>query len=339
MFRNKLKGIAIFVFMLCITFIATSKVHAVNLTVDQVIEGINNSSIVNYYASSNYPLTIEKDTENHKIKIYNNDIEAFISMDYGDDYIEYENDVATITYEVASKSLFHDIMLVNLLDIIFDLAGYEDKALDFENGDFTNTYDTYGFLLTTESYNISEESEYGTSSMNGDLFRHFKITLDKTKIDTLIAQYGVDSADVDPNVEVIKGIKPTIEVIKTTEDSVTVQPHLNYVNFDPDYDVLCYIYRSESEDGEYVKLDGDPVSCIKESKYIDKDLKSNTTYYYKTVVTYGSIFSNPVDATTKKAGVNPKTGINNPIVLISVLFMIIGGSLLVVNRKRIIKQI
>lgn len=336
----KLKKIFfMFVTMVCVLFLASNTVSAANITVDQVINGLEESTIVKYYNDSGYPLTITKDTTNHKIIIKNDTIEAYLAVDYTDDYIEYTNDINDITYEVASKSFFQDLILYYFTDVIFDLAGYEDKTIFSDDADFTNTYETYGFTLTTEDFDIQKTDEYGTETLSGTLFRHFKISLDKNKIDALIAQYGIAEDEVDPNKELIKGLTPTLEATKVTDSSVTIQPHIDYTNFNPDYDVLCYIYRSDSEDGEYVKLDGDPVSCIKTSGYIDKDLKANTTYFYKTVVTYSDKFSDPIKVTTKEAGKNPKTGINYPVITISLIMISTLMGLVVINKNRKIKQI
>ena len=182
--------------------------------------------------------------------------------------------------------------------------------------------------------------------MEGDYLKYFKMSFDTDKIKALIEKYGVDSEESDPNKEIVSNLIPTLEVKDVTANSVTLYPHVSYINTDSNYKVYCYIYRSESEDGEYQKVSDVAVNCLDGVGLTDENLKSNTTYYYKVLVDGGTKYSDVLKVTTlgnvsaskesdTKDGEsleNPKTGVL--ISVVSVLIIMIGSIVSLVYAKK-----
>lgn len=242
--------------------------------------------------------------------------------------------------------------LVGIIDSILNLSGYEDKTIsNDESIDLTNTYDTYGIQMEVEHYDFSEND---TTGISGDYLRYFKMSFDTDKIDALIAKYGVDASSQDPNKEVIQNLKPFLEADNITENSVTLYPSIPYINTDPNYKVYCYVYRSTTENGTYEKISDAAVNCLDEVGIVDDNLKSNTTYYYKTAVVDGSKFSDILEITTEStassikntniSGVdesveNPQTGAFLPVVTLSVIMIGSIIALVYTRKKSILKKI
>jgi hypothetical protein len=114
-------------------------------------------------------------------------------------------------------------------------------------------------------------------------------------------------------------------------------PSIPYTNTDPSYAVWCEIYRSTSEDGEYELVSNTKVNCLSGIGLTDEDLSMNTTYWYKTKVDYGTIYSDPIKVTTKAKVENPKTGVKSYIIPTVLLITIIGSSLYIISRKTLFK--
>ena len=108
MLKKNLKRISLLITLFCMIFISSNKVSAKLLTVDEIIDELKVSTLVKYYEQSNYPLTIEKDENNSKIKVYNTSIGATIDINYTNDYLSFENSVSPVTYEAGSKAFFEE---------------------------------------------------------------------------------------------------------------------------------------------------------------------------------------------------------------------------------------
>ncbi len=349
--RKKAQKI-ILVFLIGIVFFnSISNVYAETLTINEVETGFNNSSIIKDINELGTNITTYIDSSNQNLDIYQ-DTEKILTFKYTDEYIEYDNRSTVITPEFVTEDIFTYIIIYGIMDSIFDLSGFENKTIS-ENANYT--YEEYGLELTTESYNLSGSSEDGNWYMNGEVIRYFKISLDTDKITTLMTKYGVDDSEEDPNKELINSLTPSLEAKDITENSVTLYPHIRYTNSDDT--VYCYIYRSQSEDGEYTKISDMAVNCSGEIGFVDKELKKGTTYYYKTIVEGGTKYSDILKVTTKGSSIsnsnenipnnssnesnndeikNPDTGVILPI------FTIISGcilALLFLRKKSVIKKI
>lgn len=353
-FNQRCKKVLSFLLVGSIFFSTISNVYAKTLTINEVANGFKNSTIIDGLNQLGGNITSSVDTTNKTLDVYSESEKVF-SFKYTDDYIEYDNRSAIVSKETAEKDVLTMFMLYGVFDSIFKLSGYEDKTLS-EDGIYTDTYDTYGIQLITESYSYSgTDDDGGTWSMSGEFIKYFKMSFDTDKIDALMTKYGVDASTQDPNKEIILGLTPTLEAKEITENSITLYPHIAYTNTDPDYKVFCYVYRSTSENGTYEKISDMAVNCLDEVGVVDEKLSSNTTYYYKAVVMDGTKYSEPLKVTTKEATIpaptntnntnkddvveNPKTGVTLPVATLGI--MMIGSiiALIVARKKSVFKQI
>lgn len=311
-------------------FSGVTNAYASILTMDSVSKQFNQSTIVTGISEFGSTLTSKVNASDKTLDIYSDD-EKIFSFVYGDDYIEYDNRDTVITEENCDDEIFSYFWIEGIIESVFILSGYNNKGIS-EDVDYTNTYDTYGIQMVTESFKFSGDEDGSSWSISGEYLRYFKISLDTEKIDTLISKYGVDIENQDPNKEIINGLIPTLSADNITENSVTLYPRIDYLNTDPDYSVNCFIYRSNSEDGTYEKISDMAVNCLDDSvSIVDEGLKSNTTYYYKAIVDGGTIYSNPLEVTTKGNSFvtnnnyqeedieNPQTGVYFPIITMVLL--------------------
>lgn len=345
-------------FLVGITFFSTiSNVYASMLTIENVSNQFDKSTIIQGLAQWELTFTSKVNTIDKTLDIYGDDEKVF-SFTYGDDYIEYNNRSAVVTQENCTDDFVTGLWLFGIMESVFVLSGYENKTLS-EEAFNTDIYDTYGIQFETESYNFSGTGESGGSwSMSGEYFKYFKISLDTEKIDALITKYGVDVDEQDPNKKVINSLTPTLEAKNIMENSVTLYPSIPYINADPDYTVNCYIYRSNSENGTYEKISDLDVNCLDSVGIVDEGLKSNTTYYYKTIVDGGTIYSSPLEVTTKGSSniidnntndnnnsnniqddveYNPNTGVAFPIIIV-ILALIGSMAVMLYTKKKVFKN-
>lgn len=335
-------------FLMGVIFFSTiNNVYAKILTIDEIsgkfstsivieslnqLEGVNFSSVVN--------------STNNTLYIYN-DSEKVMSFYYTDDYIEYNNRDAVVTQENFSV----DIGVAGVMQTILELSEYDNKTL-IGDEDYTDTFETYGIQMETEYFSFKTDN----GNMSGDFIKYFKMSFDTDKIDSLMDKYGTDISNNDPNKEIIANLTPTLEAKDITTNSVTLYPHINYVNTDSDYKVFCYIYRSTSEDGTYEKISDMAVNCMDGIGFVDEDLDGNTTYYYKTSVVDGIKYSDIIQVTTKDFAAseiipsstnsnnddlieNPQTGQFFPVA--TTILMLIGSFVIFmyVRKKSVFRKI
>lgn len=337
--KKIIKRILSLVLIVSVLFANISTAFAATLTINQITTKFSETSIIQGLAQLGMEVTPTVDTQANKIKFMYGD-EEVIALDYTNEYLLLDRSDVIVTKDIADKSLVETFVIFGVFQSILELSGYTNKTISSE-ADLSDGYDTYGMKLVTEEYSFSGEDETGSWTSSGDYIKYLKLSLDTTKIDALMTAYGVDADSEDPNKEIILGLTPSLEATDITSSSVTLKPSIPYTNTDNDYEVFCYIYKSTEEDGEYEKVSDMAINCLGDVSYVDKNLSSNTTYFYKTVVMDGTNFSEPISVTTKKKEVveNPKTGINNPITLISLISLITCLSMFVISKKKAIKQI
>lgn len=336
-----------------IFFLFIGSVYAKMLSIDEVNTSFK-TNFIDVFNQLGGNISSKVDTTNKVLDIYSEDVK-FMSLKYTDEYIEYDNRDAIVSKDTAGSNFGAILFVDGLMRSIFKLSGYENKDISSDQDiDFKNTYDTYGIQMETEHYQYSGEEDGGTWSMEGDYLKYFKMSFDTDKIKALIEKYGVDLEESDPNKEIVSNLIPTLESKDVAANSVTLYPHVSYINTDSNYKVYCYIYRSESEDGEYQKVSDVAVSCLDGVGLTDENLKSNTTYYYKALVDGGTKYSDILKVTTSgnesvvseekvskdsESFENPKTGVI--ISIVSVLVIMIGSivSLVYAKKKSEMKKI
>ena len=354
--KKSIKNGVLLLLVIVVTFFSTvANVSARVIPVAEFVTNLNNSDVFKFFNSSatancndantacSGPISAHLDTENNKM-IIGDSTGPYMTFNYGEDYIEYDNRSTAITKEEVEDDLFKMFLIAAIFATIFDMTGYSDKSINSDEIDFTNTYDTYGLQIETEPYSFSGEENGMSYNMSGDYMKYFKMSLDTDKIDALVAQYGVNASENDPNKEVIKTLTPKLEAKNITKNSVSLFVSIPYTNTDPDYTVGCYIYRSKEKDGTYERISDVAVNCMDGSVgLVDENLESNTTYYYKAIVEYGTIYSNIVEVKTKEEAAtvetkvketvdNPKTGVKVPIV--TTIILTISASLIFLYTKK-----
>ena len=339
-----------------------TSVSARVIPISEFVTNLNNSDVFKFFNSSatancndantacSGPISATLDTTNSKIVIGDTS-GPYMTFNYGADYIEFDNRSTTVTKEEVEQDLMKMFLFAAIFTTIFDMTGHSDKTINTDEINLTNTFDTYGLQIESEHYSFSGEENGMSYNMSGDYIKYFKMSLDSDKIDALVAQYGVNASENDPNKEIIKTLTPKLEAKTITENSVSLYASIPYTNTDPDYYVGCYIYRSKEKNGTYEKISDVSVNCMDGSVgLVDDNLESNTTYYYKAIVEYGTIFSDIIEVTTKEKAAtaetktkesvdNPGTGVKIPIVTTIVLTISAAVILLYTKKKNLLSRI
>ncbi len=291
------------------------KVSAKMLTVNEVSEGLKDSTIIKLFNSEDGAFSSKVNTDAKTLDLYVGE-EVYLSLNYTDEYLEYDNKGTVITIDNYNETVGQSLMLTGVMETIFNLSGYtlEDLGWDTESEvEYDINYERHGLEIINEDYSLSGSSDGGSYTLSGDYFKYVKMSLDTSKIDNLFADYK-SNADNNPESNPILDLIPTLEAREITSNSVTLYPSIDYTPTDPEETVNCYIYRSNEENGEYSKISDWAVNCLGEVGLKDEGLESNTTYYYKAVVQDGTKFSNPLKVTTainQENTLTPDSNTNN----------------------------
>jgi len=277
------------------------------VTIDKVIEELPKTNVFQMISQNEEAnVRIAKNETDHTIDFYMNE-ELFAKISYTSEYIEYVNN-NEITMEEAEKQFSEMFFIGATMEAVLRACGYEDKTLSSDDSTNYNEqfYNTYGLLTTSEKYNITEDGH--TSS--GDFIRHFKISLDKNKIDKLMSEYASNSTTPD-----LKNLRTSLKVKSSDKGSVKLGVKV-LDDSGENFTFFCNIYRSDSENGTYVKLNDEEFACSsKETTYTDKNVESGKTYYYKASVSGSTVDSPSISVKTSSdvAVKNPKTGVDNQL--------------------------
>lgn len=277
------------------------------------------------------------DRNNHQLKYYKGS-ELFSTVNYNNESLSYSktlessDDSESITVLLNMMKVFY-----STLDSLIKASGYENMTIsqDFEYND--NTYEEYGIYGNT----VMDEDSETLQQIS------FRLSLDKTKIDKLVEDYGEKYENDGENdfnpwdlfdfFEGLVGISEEIDNVEIellfkniTGDSITIETKLN-----PNIEGLdCILYRADSFNGEYTVVSEG--SCSVDS--VDTNLKGDTTYYYKVKIGGTDKYSNVFSKATKianeenKSKNNPTTGFITPKVPIIIL-LAIGIILLIIPKK------
>lgn len=329
-------------------FAGPMNVQAITLTVEIVSDEFNKTPLIESLETlgTKYSSFVNKYTKT--LDIIESDKKVF-SFKYTEDYIEFDNRSTVVTEENAFETVGAMLFIENLIEAVIKASGYNAVTLK-ENADLTN-YDRYGILLETEKFDFSGQDENGGSwSSSGDYLKYFKISLNTTRIDALIAAYGTDITKTVE--EIFNSLTPSISINNVTDTSMTIHTWVEDIDSTIGQ-VYCNLYRSTSENGEYVLVNVRPLDCANREGVIDEGLTPNTTYFYKSLVIGSKTYSNPLDIKTKVNNdiehsltsstndtvENPRTdrSLNAIFACITILLSITGISIL--NKKRIFKNL
>lgn len=298
--KKELKKMGVLALTTIVLFWPIINVAAKEITIKDVSSEFVKSDMVEILKEPDKDITASLEEEAQTLNIYSGQ-QKIITFKYTDEYIEYDNRQAEITEETAPKDVINAFLIVGMMETILKLSGIDTQKLpDIEDENFTDTYDTYGLEFETEPYSFSGTDESGNWSVKGDFIRYFKISLDSEKIEALIEKYGTTDSQ-GPSKDLIASLTPTLKATNIEEDSVTLYPRLPYNGEDIKEPIYCDIYRATTENGPYEKISAGQVNCLDDVGVIDKNLQSDTVYYYKTKVVDGLNFSDVLKVTTKKA--------------------------------------
>lgn len=295
------KGMMIFMkrvygILLAVTLFFTMclNVYASQISVNDVVEEFSKTKIISLLNSLGSSISANIDTVNNKINI-NDSGETLLSLNYTDEYIEYDNRSAVITEDNYEDTTGSALCMEGIVETIFNLSGYSDKTLDDYEAPIS--YDEYGIQIETGDYEFSgTDEDGGTWTSSGKYVKYFKISLDSEKIVKLVESYGTTIND--DYTSVFINDVPTIELKDITANSITIYATVEGYDEDSNKIPYCSIYRSTSADGDYEEITDAHVACIGEVGITDENLQSGTTYYYKAKVVGGSEFSEVVKVTT-----------------------------------------
>lgn len=295
-------------------FVGVNGVKAESVSIDDLISNFDKTELVKAYNQIGSSISLTKDESNNKLNVIF-DEEVSGSYSYTDEYVEYDNRDVEVTEENCMGNLSDILYMVSIMESIFISSGYEGKTIS-DDMPVDISYDEYGIVIETEPYSFeSTDEDGGAVSSSGNYVKYMKISLDKTKIDKLMADYGENTDDGSQG---LVDIIPSIKYSDITSNSISFTTLVD--GYTGDDALYCMVFRSDSIDGEYVPLSDVYVSCNGDDKIIDSDLKSNTTYFYKTKVLGGIDFSDAVsvktlaaakkttNTTSKEKIDNPKTG-------------------------------
>lgn len=309
--------------------------HSNFLTITDVFEHFKEK----FEGMSYYP---SLDVINHAIRITSPGFDDGwdISCNYTDEYIEFV-DNSEINVDSADENMVRTFFFNYLWDSVKALSGYEEWDLDIDDDfDYTNSFDTYGL------YVVTEEIDSNIDSFSDEFVRHAKVSLDKTKMDALMEDYGelyTHTGDIGtPWTIDDEAIGATLNVGEVKEHSVVLYPGIIFPDEVPDGVIhYCKIYRSTSENGTYELISSREINCDGTVGLVDDNLAGGVSYWYKVSNERGNIMTEPVKVTTKST--NDKsvvdTGFFVPTITIVALAACGLGTYLSLKKKRAIAKI
>lgn len=121
-------------------------VYASQISVNDVVEEFSKTKIISLLNSLGSSISANIDTVNNKINI-NDSGETLLSLNYTDEYIEYDNRSAVITEDNYEDTTGSALCMEGIVETIFNLSGYSDKTLDDYEAPIS--YDEYGIQIET----------------------------------------------------------------------------------------------------------------------------------------------------------------------------------------------
>ena len=141
-----------FLFVGIVFFSAIMSVNARILTIDEVVEQFNDTSLVKYLQEHDSDINCVVNSEGNTLDIYS-DNEKISSFTFGNDYIEYDNRDSVITEETIDDNFMALLWITSIVESVFTLSGYDDKTIA-DNFPKENTFDQYGLEINGEDYDF-----------------------------------------------------------------------------------------------------------------------------------------------------------------------------------------
>ena len=267
--------------------ISFMKVEAKSFTINELVGKFNDIGTIQASTYGQMAATI--DSDNKKINVVADKGNA--SLDYTDNYILFDNSKNVPTDDGSSAAMFDFILFHNFLNAILNLTGI-DKDYTVNNIDnYTNDYDKYNVEIVYKNYKYTVNTDSGTEEKESTYLNDFKIGFDSDKIRAFAAAYGKET-----DAKKYGNLAPKLEMY-VAEGMPYYKLSLEYTPKDENDKPYCKVYRSETIDGNYVKLGAEnwSIGCNDFENGIafgDDEAKAGKTYYYKAQVTGSDKFSN-----------------------------------------------
>ena len=318
--KRKIIGImlAMILFIPNTVFATTTLVN-----IDDVVTTFNNSRTISSYDGL---FGIKTQMKANKTA---NTLDVSVDLDenftnkfkFTNEYIELDNKDFDLNKDNMEKYFLQSIQIFGITDALINLSGFENKTLK-ENTKSVN-YDKYEMILETEKITINEENNGVTIDGSIEYIKYFKISLDKTKIANLVKDYGTDIKEYEN--PFLDDLKPALGYTSTKNNEITLQICFKDPKVSSIYPVYADIYQATSIDGEYIKINSEKIDYSKGMvTFIDKNVESNKTYFYKAIINDSEIESDILIAKALETTVstqpveNPKTGISSPFIIIPI---------------------
>lgn len=314
--KRKIIGI-----MLAMILVIPNTVFAATnlVNIDDVVTSFNKSKTISSFDELFGIETVMKINKTAKTLDVTVDNTETISFKYTNEYIEFDNRSFTPTRENIGKTIFQSVQVLGITDALINLSGFENKTL--KENTIPTDYNKYGLTIETDEYTSNESSNGVTENISVEYLKYFKISLDKTKIQNLVKDYGRDISELEN--PFLGDVKPALGFY-IQDSEVVLQVYSNKLDLTSAKPIYVDIYRATSIDGEYIKVNTEKIDCTKDNAtFIDKSAEGNKTYYYKAVIIDNNIESEiitiqtPLKSTTEPIE-NPKTGISSPFIIIPI---------------------
>ncbi len=263
------------------------KVEAKSFTINELVGKFNDIGTIQASTYGKMAATI--DSDNKKINVVADKENA--SLDYTDNYILFDNSKNVPTDDGSSAAMFDFILFHNFLNAILNLTGIDKDYTVNTIDNYTSDYDKYNVEIVYKNYKYTVNTDSGTEEKESTYLNDFKIGFDSDKIRAFAAAYGKET-----DAKKYGNLAPKLEMY-VAEGIPYYKLSLEYTPKDESDKPYCKVYRSETIDGNYVKLGAEnwSIGCNDFENGIafgDDEAKAGKTYYYKAQVTGSDKFSN-----------------------------------------------
>ena len=267
--------------------ISFMKVEAKSFTINELVGKFNDIGTIQASTYGKMAATI--DSDNKKINVVADKGNA--SLDYTDNYILFDNSKNVPTDDGSSAAMFDFILFHNFLNAILNLTGIDKDYTVNTIDNYTSDYDKYNVEIVYKNYKYTVNTDSGTEEKESTYLNDFKIGFDSDKIRAFAAAYGKET-----DAKKYGNLAPKLEMY-VAEGMPYYKLSLEYTPKDENDKPYCKVYRSETIDGNYVKLGAEnwSIGCNDFENGIafgDDEAKAGKTYYYKAQVTGSDKFSN-----------------------------------------------
>lgn len=204
------KYLIIVLFIGLISFSSIARVNAKTLTISEVDSKLK-ELLKDDLEELGSTLTSNIDEENKKVDLLI-DNDTYVTYNYTNEYIEYNNRTATvpenITDEFLGKSSTEAILILGNIYAILNLSGYNDKEVideKLEKIKDTVSYNTYGIDIETEEF----EKKSDNTTYSGIILKYFKMSLNTDKFKALMEDNNKNEPQNTTPSQEIKPSNPT----------------------------------------------------------------------------------------------------------------------------------